>query len=130
MSISLKDGGRGEREKQPVELTVRYRNVSTNETIFIHKFLATAVDVTYSFHVISPTGKDISPVPPKWSSGSGADYPVAPGCIKAFEINLSELCKFDEIGAYKVIVKKMVLRSNRSGWFTVVSNALTIDVSE
>jgi len=131
MSINLKDGGQMLRTNQPVELTVRYRNVSTNETVFIYSPLLVAADVTYLFQVVSPSGKDISPVSRKTSpAGSSVDRAIPPNGIIQFEIDLSRLCRFEEAGTYKVIVKKVILPQKVGEWFTVVSNQLDFDITD
>lgn len=129
MSISLKDGSQTLKTNQPVELTVRYRNVSTNETVLFYDPRSVVADVTYSFQIISPSGTDISPVRPTSSTaGSTFYHPIAPGGSFEADINLSSFCKFDQVGAYKVVVKKVIFPQNVGDWFTVVSNELDVDI--
>jgi hypothetical protein len=129
MSISLKCGGHEIKTNEPVVLLIKYRNVSTNETIIVFNHIVPAMDATYSFVVISPSGKDISPNIPKSLTGSGGNYPISPNQTREFDVDLSQFCKFDELGAYKIISKKVIFADPKNKWFTVVSNPLSIIAS-
>lgn len=128
MSIDLKGNSEKVTTNEPVILLIRYRNVSTNETVTVYNLKAVALDATYSFVVVSPSGKDISPSLPKSLAGSGVNYSVAPNQTKEFEISLSQLCKFDEPGTYTITTKKMVFSDPKKKWFMVVSNPLKVSV--
>ena len=109
ISVQLRGSGEEIKTNQPIELAIRIKNVSTNETLHVFQSLAVVVDsyVNFSYVVISPSGKDISPKHAKvWNGGSAADYFIAPGQSKEFGCNLGYVCKFEEIGTYEVFVKK------------------------
>ena len=91
---------------QPLELLVSYRNLSASETFIIYNMKVVALDATYSFSVVSPSGKDVSPHASDSLNGSAENYPIVPGRKIDFEINLYHLCKFNEIGTYKITLKK------------------------
>ena len=90
----------------------------------------TVYDPSYSFVVISPSGKDISPDMKKVHPGdSGADHRVAPNQTVEIEFNLSYFCKLDEVGTYKIIAEKKAMWSPKSQKvFTVISNPLLVSV--
>lgn len=131
MSIGLKGDNQKLKTNQPVVLLICYKNVSSNETIVISNQKALSLDATYSFVVISPSGKDVSPNLPKSFAGSGEIYPVGPNQTKEFEVNLSQLCNFDEVGTYTIISKKLIIQFEhpKQKWFVVVSNPLNIVIN-
>jgi DNA-binding beta-propeller fold protein YncE len=124
MSISLTGGGNEIKTNEPVRLLIRFRNISTNETIAIFRPNAIETDPTFSFIVVSPSGKDVSPSSPKIFVGSGGVLPIDPNQTVELEFNLSDLCKFDEVGTYKIIAKKGVGSRDGKKLFVVVSNPL------
>lgn len=74
-------------------------------------------------------GQDISPALPKFISGSGGQIAITPNQIQEFEFNLSHLCKFDEIGTYKIIAKKRLFPSIDDRC-EMVSNPLNVVISK
>jgi hypothetical protein len=126
MSISLKGDKSEITNNQPCILLVRYKNVSTNETLNVYE---AEHDPSYSFTVISPSGKDISQDIKKFHpSDSGGYIPVRPNQSVKFEFNLSYLYDLHEVGTYKVIAKKKVWSFERHQTFTVVSSPLFVSV--
>jgi len=131
MAISLKNGGSEIKTNQFVTLLVRIRNVSTNETVYLYRYIFddTGSDGGVSCRVISPTGKDILPnTDNSLHRGSGADYPVPPRQIYEFEFDLGEFCKFNEVGTYKIIATKKMWMGKYEK-FPVVSNPLFVIVN-
>jgi hypothetical protein len=130
MSISLKDDGAQIKTNKSLSLLIRIKNTSTNEAVFLYNALALNADplIGVSCAVISPSGKDISPKPRMFWHGSGGHIILPPNQINEFEFSLSQLCKFDEIGTYKIIAKKIIWFGNDKQ-FEIVSNPLTIVVS-
>jgi hypothetical protein len=59
--LALKGKQREIKPKEPVTVLVRFRNLSTNRTIGVFETGAPEYDDTYSWSVISPSGKNISP---------------------------------------------------------------------
>jgi hypothetical protein len=116
---------------QPCVLSIRYRNVSTNEMFRIYEVNGTVYDPTYSFTVTSPSGEDISPdTADIHESGSGQDHHLYPGQILNISFDLSLVCKFDKAGTYQVIAKRNEIWSiQKHRPFTVVSNPLRITVT-
>jgi hypothetical protein len=109
MSLELKDQNIEIKANQPVDLVIHIKNVSSNETFSVYQSLAIVDNslVNFSFGVTSPSGKDISPKPAEYyNGGSGGEYQIAQGQTKEFDCNLSYLCKFNEMGTYKIIAKK------------------------
>ena len=131
ISVQLKDPEKEIKINQTVNLVIYIKNVSTNETLYVFQSLAVVIDsyIDFSFNIISPSGKDISPKQSKyWNGGSAGIYPLLPGQVKEFSYNLSYICKFDEVGTYKVIVKKK-FGLWQDGKCEAASNPLTITVS-
>jgi hypothetical protein len=102
----LVEGERSEvKVGQPFSLLVRIRNLSTNET-FSFDYGAEWPDAELSLAciVVSPSGKDVSPIvhdPP------GAYYSLRsaiarPSQTTEFEFPLSDFCKLEELGTYKI----------------------------
>ena len=130
MSVSLKSGVNEIKTNQAVLLVIRFKNVSTNETFRIYQANAIEYDRGYSWVVISPSGNDISPNMEKIpASESGGFIRLSPNQIKELEFNFSHLCKFDEIGTYKIVAKKTLLSPENQKPVTVVSNPLNIVIS-
>lgn len=130
MAISL-SGGEIE-TNQPCILSIRYRNISTNETFWIYEVNGTVYDSTYSFKVISPSGVDISPDMSKvHSSDSGEIHWLGPRQTVTIKFNLSAFCRFDETGIYKIVAKrKSIWATKERQDVTAVSNPLEISVTK
>jgi hypothetical protein len=128
MSIGLKDKSEITVYRD-VELLIHFRNVSTNQTFSICPDNVIEKTLDFSFTVISPLGKDISPIPNSHpGASSGAIIPLAPSQTLEFDFDLSRLCKFDSVGIYKVIAKYSVLSRQTRKPFTVISNPLYVSV--
>jgi hypothetical protein len=115
ISLAVKGGQRIIKTTEPVKLLVRFRNLSTNETFGVFRTGEVEYDDTYSWVVISPSGKDISPdfrnIP---TSDNGHTVYIPPGQTNGVELNLRNLCRFDEVGTYKIVAKKEIwLRTNK-----------------
>jgi hypothetical protein len=126
MSISLTGGGNEIKASEYVRLLIRFRNVSTNETFSINRPNSIETDPTFSFIVVSPSGKDVSPSSPKMFVGSGGSIPVDPNQTVELEFNLSNLCRFDEAGTYRIVAKKLIRSPEGSEPSTIVSNPLLV----
>ncbi|MBP7826039.1 MAG: hypothetical protein KA236_05775 [Verrucomicrobia bacterium] len=114
---------------QPVNLWVRYRNISTNQTVCVFAVNGTVHDPEYSFFVMSPSGKDVSPDLKKWAPESGRIMCVRPRQVRAIEFNLSAVCKFDEVGTYKITAQKRgIWTGEKSIPFSLVSNPLLLSI--
>ncbi len=129
MSIKLEDKETHIKARPTAySLLIRYKNVSTNEPFDIYVVNGTVDDPSYSFVVISPSGKDISPDMKKVQRPfSGADHQVAPGQIDEIKFNLNKYCTLDEVGTYKIFAKKTIW-TNVNKTFEAVSNPLTVTV--
>ena len=129
MSIRLKSKASEIKMNQPIMLSVCFSNISTNERFRIYRANAIEFDSGYSWSVISPSGKDISPNMEKIrESESWGSFALLPNKAIEFDFNLSHLCKFSEIGTYKIIGRKAIdfYGSNKS--IKVVSNPLSVTV--
>jgi hypothetical protein len=127
MSIRLKNGGKETSLKKPVELLIRYRNISTNETFILNRLNDIEMDTSYSFTVLSPEGKNICPGVTE-TAFSGDIIRLGPNQVAELNFNLSVRCKFDEIGTYKIIAKNTEIVSEKNKAFEVVSNPLYVSV--
>jgi hypothetical protein len=127
MSIGLKNVNKEITVHGDVDLLIHFRNVSTDQTFSICPDNVIEKTPDFSFTIISPLGKDISPVPnPYPGPSSGAIIPLAPGRTLDFDFNLSRVCKFESVGVYKVIAKYSVLSRQTRKPFTVISNPLNV----
>jgi quinol monooxygenase YgiN len=129
MSIRLAGSNDEVVASAPFVLSVRYRNVSTNDMISVHEYVYMEDDDSYSFSVKSPSGKNVSPSIKPILEGSGAVHVLNPGQMFEVGFKLSELCKLDEAGTYIVIATfRDVENLQIHKAFKVASNALKIKV--
>lgn len=91
---------------QPLVATIVIKNISTNETLSFDRLLSAKQDDGISLKVISPSGQDVSPKPPIGGHGSGYIVTLRSNQVHNFQIPLSEMCRFNEIGTYKIAAKK------------------------
>jgi hypothetical protein len=80
--------------------------------------------------VTSPSGKDVSPDTskiPMYESG-GICY-ASPGQVIEIKFDLSAICRLDEVGVYKITVKKaQIISIAKNKMFEAISNPLNITV--
>ncbi|HEY3762223.1 MAG TPA: hypothetical protein VGN23_10805 [Verrucomicrobiae bacterium] len=130
MSIHTENGQSAEFEtNQPVLISVCFKNISTNETFRLYRANAIEFDPGYSWQVISPSGKDISPNMEKiHPSESGGFIPLLPNGTNELKFNMSHLCDFTEIGTYKITGKKGIYSPAMKKAVFVVSKPLFVVV--
>jgi hypothetical protein len=130
ISIKLEGGEQQVKAGQPYGLVIRYKNITTNDTFAIYEVNGTIDDSSYSFHVTSPSGKDVSPDTskiPMYESG-GICY-ASPGQVIEIKFDLSAICRLDEVGVYKITVKKaQIISIAKNKMFEAVSNPLNVTV--
>lgn len=124
-SIKIKDNEKEIKTNQPVVVIVSIKNVSTNETLYFFQLLAAETDPGLAITVISPSGKNIPLKTAIAPHGSGHNVSLRPNQVYEFEIELSRLCKFNEIGTYKIVAKKEV-ETSEGRLFWVDSNVLNL----
>ncbi len=131
--------------EQPFSMLVRLRNLSTNETFYIGcQGVIPDEDRGLACVVISPSGRDVSP-----SMATNYDKPIllpghsfgataGPNETAKFEFPLSELlggnlvplsqlCKLEEIGTYKITARKRIdVKGGKA--FVLTSNTLSVSV--
>lgn len=130
MSIRMKSDTNETKLNEPLVLSVRFRNVSTNQSFSIYRANGIEFDPSYSWVVISPSGEDVSPDMKKiHPSISGASLQLKPEQTTELDLDLSRLCTFNKVGIYKVLLKKQVFSPEKQKTFTVVSNPLQIAVN-
>jgi hypothetical protein len=116
---------------QPVSLFICLTNTSTNETVYVDS-TPPAYNENFTSEVISPGGKDISPrkqPPQQIGFSSGASIPILPQTKFQFGgYNISDFCKFDEIGKYKITISLKINSQVVHGSFPVVSSPLYLIV--
>jgi hypothetical protein len=127
MAISLDGDKREIKTNEPVILLVRIRNTSTNEIFQIYS-MNDGDDPQFSFLVISPSGKDISPIKESSPTGSGHFIRIDSSRIAEVEFSLSRHCKFSEIGEYKIVAKREVDSITTRKAYLVVSNPIYLTV--
>ncbi len=128
ISIGLNSTNKEFTTNQAVEVLVRVRNHSTNEEYPIDIQRSFMFNEDFSFIITSPSGKDISPVFHMSSRFSGGVVWVHPNQVDGFGFQLDEICKTDEVGTYKIILKMKRGTPDRKKVFEIVSNPLFITV--
>jgi hypothetical protein len=124
LSVNLRADGKSIEASQPVKLIIRFRNVSTNETLIVLLSNAEEHNAEFSFVVRLPSGKDVT-LTPGAHHGSGAILHLAPSGTHAIDFNLSRLWRFDQPGAYQITAKCRVdIGASKS--FQIVSNPLSV----
>ena len=102
MSIAARGGEKTIKTNQPVSLIVRIKNVSTNQLYFSYLYpLETTQNL--SWLVVSPSGKDVSPVRQPVFRVSVVSRQIDPSEVFRFEYSVSSICSFHEIGTYKIV---------------------------
>lgn len=129
ISLEITDGEKISTTNESVELTARVKNLSTN-TYHLYVSRTVTHSVGFSFSVISPNGKDVSPPPfdPTGALLSGGLVIVRPNQINGFKFDLKDVCKLDELGTYKVVLKVISRVPGSHQLTNVVSNPLSITV--
>lgn len=129
ISIRLSGGMNVIKTNQPVIITIKYRNVSTNEVFPITGKYRIEFDSSYVWTVISPSGKDVSP-----DMFSRADHSVTWDNLKPqesmeAEYDISVRCNFNEAGTYKITLNKGMSSIKSQKLFVVVSNPLNVTIA-
>lgn len=126
MSIALDGGNRDIKLHEPFQLLVQFKNFGSS-AVWSYIYLAANSEPGNGLRcvVISPSGKDISPNR-KIDGGSGFFVNVPSNGTDSFKFNLPSICKFDEVGTYKITAQKTIGQSNQ--WWTVTSNPLLVKV--
>ena len=88
----------------------------------------TESDATYSFVVVDPSGKDVSPDLDKPFGGSASPITIGPGQTQGLDYNFGGICKIDKIGTYRIVAKKKILSGGKNGPFQICSNLLLVKV--
>ena len=131
MSICIESNKYEIKPNESVNLIIRFRNLSTNMSFAAHNSLQAQTDPETGVYctVISPSGSDISPNTEKtYAGGSGAAGLVGPNKTYEFAFRLSDLCKFNKHGTYKITAKKVVRLQDGRKPIEVVSNTLRLSV--
>jgi hypothetical protein len=113
------EGNAGQiKTNQQVDLTIRIKNTSANRPFNFYRPAAILNGFPMYYEVISPSGKDISPAHANGFWGSGGIMNVPPNSVYNYEFNLGYLCRFNEVGTYKVVAKMNLT------WTTAHTNSL------
>jgi len=128
MSIGLADDKQEITNNQPVILLIRFRDVSTNESFHIYSMNTIQGDPQFSYVVISPSGKNISPKMDSSPTGSGQFIRITPNKVVKRRFDLSRVCKFNEIGIYKIVAKRWVNSTVDQKAYLLVSNPLNVPI--
>jgi hypothetical protein len=133
ISISTIGGKKHFKTNEPLTMLVRLRNLSVTNTFYFMRAHAIERTASFSYTVIAPSGKDVSPPRPFGYHGSGTTVGIRPGDIEEMQVNLSELCVFGETGTYRI-----TMRFQRAEWrekgkkvlepFEAVSNTLNVSI--
>jgi hypothetical protein len=129
MSIVLNPATNQITTNQNPEFVVRIKNLSTNEVFHLYIGDAFLLSPGISFIILSPSGKDVSPIfdrhPMKESGGM---VWIPPGKVDGFIVDLRQFCKMDELGTYKITMTIQRGSSDRHKFYNVVSNPLYVTV--
>ena len=129
MSIALADNRTNITVGEDFALTIRFRNLSTNKMITVYQVNGTIYDPTYSFEIISPSGRDVSPDTKKLKPGdSGVVLFLVPHQIVDIRFDLGQLCKLGETGTYNIVARKTLWSPTIRTTITVTSNPLSVRV--
>lgn len=125
MSVRLRDGGNEIKTNQPVDLMIRLRNLSTNESYnFIYGgALSVPTPGEFSLEVISPSGKNICKYPKYSNGGSSVWAHVPPHGTWEQEFPLGRLIEYETNDVYKIVVRRMIHTN-----VVVISNPLYLKV--
>jgi hypothetical protein len=121
MSITLDKPNENIKTNQPVNLVICITNVSDGILYIVDRNEA----IDFSFIVISPSSKDISPIAPPDNGLNLRNIlrSIEPHGNMNYTFNLRSLCNLNEIGTYKVIARRRTL-----GNCEIVSNTLFVSV--
>ncbi len=106
----------------------RIKNLSTNEEFGVYVEASFLLSPGISFNIISPSGKDVSPIFSHAIRLTGDMVWVHPGKIDGFIIDLQQFCKLDELGTYKITMTIQRESLDRQKLYNVVSNPLYVTV--
>ena len=131
ISICTKGGEKHFKSNEAVTLLIRLRNLSATETFVFYRANAAERSPDFSYTVIAPSGKDVSPPRPFGYHGSGTTVDIRPRDSEEMQVNVSKLCTLGEIGTYKIIVRHWPSRWPVRGdkpleLFEAVSNPLYV----
>jgi len=107
MALTLPDSAIQFKTNQPINVAICVKNVSAGILYMMH----TKETDDFTFVIISPSNKNVSPAP---HPDSGINFrnitqTVKPNDNMNYSIDLSVVCKFSEIGTYKVTAKRKVI---------------------
>jgi hypothetical protein len=112
---------------QPFTLIIRFKNDSTNDAFGL-MLTAPEYDLSLTFNVTSPAGKDISPRP-RYEPAPTGSFQLPPQQTMSEEYNISEFCKFDEIGRYVIVVKQTLRNPATQKPYVMISNPFYLNVT-
>jgi hypothetical protein len=130
MSIALDGGDRIIETNEQFRLSVQIKNLGSLGawSYLLGRPTSNPSDGLHCI-VISPSGKDVSPnVKFAPGIGSGRFVSLPPNGADRFNFNLSSICKFDEVGTYRITAEKTISQGEK--WWTVVSNPLLVRACE
>jgi hypothetical protein len=129
MSVSLENGGREIKLNGTVILLVQFRNVSTNQIFQIVSMdTGRNYDPFFSFDVVSPSGKNVSPAMESSPTGSFRFIRILSGHNVEMEYELSSRCRFNEVGKYRIVARRSVDSMALRKSYLVVSNPFLLSV--
>jgi hypothetical protein len=110
LSIEV-EGNRSQiKTNQSFQVVTRIENKSTNSPFYFLSPAAIFNGGPFYFEVISPSGKEIAPAPPRIEVGSAEKITVRPNQVYEHDFNPGYLCKFSEVGTYRILAKIKVGR--------------------
>jgi len=126
MSIALDGRDRDINTNEQFQLLVQIKNLgASNAWSYVENVANSESGSGLHCDVVSPSGKDISPNIEFRGEGGGF-INLLSGTTNSFKFDLSSICKFNEIGLYKITAQKAISQGEKS--WTVTSNPLFVKV--
>jgi len=128
ISIGLDSNTNKFRTNEIINLLVRIKNVSTNDGFGMIVGLPITFTEGASFLVTSPSGKDLTPAMQHSYRLQGLATWIQPNHVEGFAFHFDEICQYNEIGTYKILVKMQRPSPDRRKLFDVISNPLYVTI--
>jgi hypothetical protein len=128
LSMKIDDVDAALKTNESAKIAMWIRNLSSSDTLLIFRANGMGNSPRFKFRVISPSGEDISPPPPKSSRISGTYVAIKPDQTGYIDFMSSELCEFRETGVYKITATLSHRSPGQTNECEAVSNVLMVNV--
>jgi hypothetical protein len=129
LSKDLRGGSEIIKSNSTLSLMIMFTNASVSNFVRVPSLPEMLSEFNSKFVVVSPSGKEMPTKSLPNTSRSGASSNIGPLKTKQYILELSQICKFNEVGIYTITARGYVNAPGRSQpVFEVVSNPLEITV--